>query len=195
MSSDHLVVTAALMPGTDDDGEFRNVLADPTIHGTVVAPSLIENHRRSYEVERTLSAELRAGGIMTVIAPDVEGLPSGSRELSLPVPARIGPDSLVMAFDDPVRLQITEHPAADWTSQWHLSAIDVQGTAHFSIQGNGYPPPEIVIPRSWFRSDAATYDVRLDIVQSHRGEFVPGRYEWAATSRAQMHWTVRFETG
>lgn len=191
--TDQLVVRATLAPGTADDGEGRTVLENLSVYGTVLAPSLTgENGTRGYELERSLSAELPAGGFVTVIAPDVEGLPSISRQLSLPVPARIGSDSIVMTSDDPVLLHITPQPDGDWISQWHLNIVDTQGPAHFAIQGNGYPPTEIVIPRSWFRSDTVSYDVRLVVVQSQQGEFVPGRYQWTASSRAQMRWTVSF---
>lgn len=193
---DQLIVTASLMPGTGDDGELRTVLRDPTVQGTAIAPSVTtDNGSRSYELERTLSAELPAGGLITIIAPDVEGLPFDSRQISLFVPALIGSDSLLVTSDDPVVLHITPQPPGDWTSQWHLNVFEAQGTAHFAVQGNGYPPAEIVIPRSWFRSDASIYDVRLDIVQSQVGDFVPGQYRWAASSRTQMQWTVRFSTG
>lgn len=170
----------------------RIVLTDLIVAGAVIAPSVAQQDgTRTYGMQSSVS-ELAAGGNLSVVAPDIDGVPSVQRQLSLPFAARIGSDSLFIAGDDPVVLRIADQVPALDHSLWTLLLTDTDSTGHVSIQSLGHPPAEIVIPRSWFRSDASTYGVRLDIHQQQSGEFVPERYRWHATARTQIHWTAIF---
>lgn len=188
-----LLLNATLEPGLDVNGEVRSVRDELNVEGAVIAPVLMQEHgRRTYAVERTLSAVQFTDGSVSVVAPHIEGFSSDHLQLSLPLARAIGPDSLFIAGDEPVVLRISDPPARDWAAQWSLQLTDTDSTGHVFIQARGYPPAEIAMPRSWFRNGASTYDVRLSINQQRSGDFVPERYRWSASTVTHLHWTVIF---
>jgi hypothetical protein len=188
--TDQLGVSAALSPGRDSDANIRTIVTDLLVADRPLASSTGgPDGVRTYAAEWSLSAELPSGGSIVIRAPEIVGIPSTVQTFDVVVPMQLGPDSIFVSAGDAVVLQVTPPIVAAARSSWQLELIDSTG-ARFSMRSTGYPPEQIVVPRSWLSPGSSVYEAQLVIAQSFSSELVPGQYSWNTSVTADFHWTV-----
>jgi hypothetical protein len=193
--TDRLAINATLAPGVGSDANIRTVLTDLLVAGRPVPPLAAADGNRTYEADWSLSAELANGGSLELRAPELEGIPSSATPaFRVTLPARAGPDTLHIGDGDTVILHVDLPADRTGAAQWRLDVSDSTGAVHLVVQSNGYPPPQIPIPATWFSSDSPAHTVRLHVHQAFSGDVTPDQYAAAANVDALLHWTVVFAT-
>jgi hypothetical protein len=188
--TDSLIILANLNPGRDNDTNIRAVLSDLLVSGRAL-PSVPGgvNGFQVYQADWSLSADLPADASLVVRAPDIEGLLSTSQTFAVPIPVRIGADTLFIGDDEPVVLRLALATAPAEQASWSVEVTDSTGARGLNVSTRGRPPEEIVIPRSWL-SDTRVQNVQLGVFLGYSGPLIPGEYEWSALVRTMIHWTI-----
>jgi hypothetical protein len=188
--TDSLIILANLNPGRDNDTNIRAVLSDLLVSGRAL-PSVPGgvNGFQVYQADWSLSADLPADASLVVRAPDIEDLQSTSQTFAVSIPVRIGTDTLFVNDDESVVLRLALPTAPAEQARWSVMVTD-STRARLLITSTGGPPPEeIIIPRSWL-SVTRVQDVQLDVSQGFSGAVIPGEYEWSASVRTMINWTI-----
>lgn len=188
--TDSLIVAANLNPGRDSETNIRAVLSDLLVSGHAISSVPAGVHgAQVYQADWSLSTDLPGDASLVVRAPDIEGLQSTSQTFAVSIPVRIGADTLFVGGDESVVLRLVLPTAPAEQASWSVIVTD-STRARLLIANTGGPPPEeIIIPRSWL-SVTRVQDVQLDVSQGFSGALIPGEYEWSASVRTMINWTI-----
>jgi hypothetical protein len=193
--TDQLAINASLAPGVGSDASSRTVLTGLLVAGRPVPSWEAADGSRTYAAEWSLSADLPRGGSLELHAPELAGMPaSATPAFRVTLPARAGPDTLHVDDGDDVILHVDLPADGTGSAQWAIDVSDSAGAVHFTIQSAGYPPPQIVIPATWFSSASPAHRVRLHVHQEFLWDMTQDQYAATASVDALLHWTVVFAT-
>lgn len=186
---------ATLVPGRDSRGAPRPSRDDTLrISGVAVAPTRVEA-----DGARVYSGWLRLpdpaeGGILLSLSPPPVAPDGRPPALHLPIPVRIGGDTLEVAADADLRLPFAMPPlppdARALERRW---ALQVSGDrTQLTIAGEGLPPNPLVVSAGMLPATTSGWlSARLSI-SSHSGSGGEGgNYFIDVHFDASLGWTIR----